>query len=213
MREVIIIMNTMKKSKHIEPVWLPLVGIIIFAAIIVGIWSSYRQDSSPTDMSTSTTSTPATSTTSTTGARGPQTTNRANQSVVAVVQSLANDSRFAGLLSSTGVASLLTGPGPYTIFVPTNAAFGQLPAGTITKLNSTELKRFVEYHIVSGRAIDVAAELTGTIQALSHDALNFSFSTIDRIPMVNSAVLITEYKAKNGIVYLIDNVLIPPINR
>ena len=53
------------------------------------------------------------------------------------------------------------------------------------------------------------AQSSGSIQALSGDALNFTFGT-DNIPMVNSAILITEYKGSNGVVYLIDNVLVPP---
>jgi uncharacterized surface protein with fasciclin (FAS1) repeats len=93
--------------------------------------------------------------------------------------------------------------------VPTDGAVSQLPAGTISGLSAAAKKRLVEYHIVTGRAVDVDAENSGSIQALSGDALNFSLGT-NNTPMVNSSITVTEYKASNGVVYLIDNVLIPP---
>jgi uncharacterized surface protein with fasciclin (FAS1) repeats len=57
--------------------------------------------------------------------------------------------------------------------------------------------------------IDPEAQTAGTIHALSGDALNFSFGA-DRIPLVGSAIFIQKYQAGNGVVYSIDNVLLPP---
>jgi uncharacterized surface protein with fasciclin (FAS1) repeats len=142
---------------------------------------------------------------------GPQTKDRPSDTVLTLAQHLSGASRFAELLSTPGIATQLKGPGPYTIFVPTNAAFGLLPPGTITKLSKSALLRLVEYHVVVGRAVDGTAQVSGTMQALSRDALNFSFGP-DHVPMVNSAIMVIKYNAKNGVVYLIDSVLIPPIS-
>ena len=60
-----------------------------------------------------------------------------------------------------------------------------------------------------GRSIDVDTFVAGMNEAMSKDMLNFSFGT-NKIPMVNSAIIIAEYTGKNGTVYLIDNVLLPP---
>ena len=134
---------------------------------------------------------------------------RRNAGVATVAASISGSGTFASWLSSTRVASEIKGKGPYTVFVPTNGSIGQLPAGTFTNLSAAEKKRFVEYHVISGKAIDVDAMTAGSMQALSRDALNFSFG-VNKIPMVNSAIIVTQYNASNGVVYVIDNVLIPP---
>lgn len=137
------------------------------------------------------------------------TKSRTRSTVVEVAKSLSGTSQFNALFKSTGVAASITGAGPYTIFVPTNGAFSQLPPGTITKMSTAQKLRFMQYHVIAGRMIDSEAQVAGTVQALSGDALNFSFG-VDRIPLVNSAIFIEKYQASNGVVYLIDNVLLPP---
>lgn len=134
---------------------------------------------------------------------------RTRSTVVEVAKSLSGTSQFNTLFKSTGVAASITGAGPYTIFVPTNGAFSQLPPGTISKMSDAQKLRFMQYHVIAGRAIDSEAQIAGTIQALSGDALNFSFG-VDQIPLVNSAIFIEKHQASNGVVYLVDNVLLPP---
>lgn len=192
-------------------IWIGVIALIIIAAI--GIWWLATGAVPNMQMNSMASSTAATSTeaTSTSTIQEPQSINRSSQTVVAIAENLSGASEFGSLLSSTGVAAQLKGPGPYTIFVPTDGAISELPSGTISGLSAAGKKRLVEYHVVSGRAVDVTAEFAGSIQALSGDALNFSFNNTN-IPMVNSAILITEYQASNGVVYLIDNVLIPPVS-
>lgn len=135
-------------------------------------------------------------------------TDRAGSGVVSVAENIAGASTFASWLESTGVAAQIKGAGPYTIFVPTDKAASSLKAGTFTNLSAAEKRRLVRYHVVAGRAIDVDAQKSGSITALSGDALNFHND--NNIPMVGSAIIIAEYKASNGIVYLVSGVLIPP---
>lgn len=137
--------------------------------------------------------------------------NRNSSTVLGIIGSLTNESRFNGLLSNTAVSSLIAGKGPYTVFVPTDASFGQLPAGTINNLTSAQLKRLVEYHVISGKMIDVNAQTAGTVVALSKDPLNFSYQLGDKSARVNSSAVIYAYKASNGIVYVIGSVLLPPL--
>lgn len=129
-------------------------------------------------------------------------------SVVSVAQSLSGVSQFNNLFRSTGVIDAITGTGPYTIFVPTNRAFNQLPAGTISGLTPSQKFRFIQYHIVAGRTVDADAQ-RGTVQTLAGDALNFTRGPDDN-PMVNSAIFLEKHEASNGVVYLIDTVLLPP---
>lgn len=161
----------------------------------------------PLSMPTAATSTALTAATSTTSAiTSAHTTSR---TALSTISRIPNTSRFRALLSSSGVTASISGKGPYTVFVPTDTAFNKLPVGTISSLTADQKKRLVQYHVVPGRAINISLQRSGTIEALSRDVLNFSFGA-DKVPMVNSAVVTAQYTVSNGIVYVIDNVLIPP---
>lgn len=187
--------------------WVSAVVVLVLAALVIWWIVDRRPLSSTTEPGAVATSTEGSSTTG--GSTGVTRVSRANQTVSTIVAGLSGTSQFNALFSSTGVGASLSSTGKYTVFVPTNGAFGQLPGGTISNMSAAEKKRLVQYHVVSGRAIDVDAEISGTIEALSRDTLNFSYGP-DKLPLVNSAIVITEYVGKNGIVYLIDNVLLPP---
>lgn len=197
-------------------VWPIIVGACVVAAL--GLWwiaAGVPLDSwTPFVGGTHASSTPEAAASSTASAApGHVTVVRGSKKtdVAAIVASIPEASRFNSLFRSSGVAATIgTGSGSsYTVFVPTNGAFAQLPAGTVSDMSTAEKLRLIQYHVVSGRAIDVDALRAGTVEALSRDALNFSFGT-DNIPMVNSAIVVARYEGKNGVVYLIDNVLLPP---
>jgi uncharacterized surface protein with fasciclin (FAS1) repeats len=137
--------------------------------------------------------------------------NRQATDVPSIAEGLPDATRFSALLGSTGVGSLLKGKGPYTIFVPTDRALSQLPAGFLANMSAAQLKRFVEYAVVTGRAVDVNAVNSGSITALSGDALNFSVNQGDQSARVNSSVVLEGYATKNGLVYLINAALLPPV--
>lgn len=139
------------------------------------------------------------------------TQNRIATDVPSIAEGLPDATRFSALLAQSGVAAMLTGKGPYTIFVPTDRALRDLPAGMLSSLTPAQLKRLVEYHVVAGRSVDVNAVDSGTVQALSGDALNFSLQSGDQSARVNSSVVLEGYATKNGMVYLINAVLLPPV--
>jgi len=128
---------------------------------------------------------------------------------VAQVVAQLDASDFASLFGAEGGNSIVSGSGNYTVYVPTNGAFERQIPGTITSMSSAEKKRFVEYHIVKNNAIDTDAEMAGNVQTASGDLLNINFG-VDQIPLVGSAIVITQYNCKNGVVYTINNVLLPP---
>ena len=181
--------------------WVVIVVIVIL--VVLGLWwfSANQSVNSSTEGA-------ATTTASTSTGNGPAVTVRSSDSVKAIVASLSGATEFQSLFSSTGVSVMLDAGGQYTIFVPTDGAFSQLPKGTLSGMTSAQLKRLVEYHVVSGKSIDVNAEQAGAIQALSGDPLNFS--NTNNIPSVNSSILVAEYKGSNGMVYVINSVLLPP---
>jgi uncharacterized surface protein with fasciclin (FAS1) repeats len=138
------------------------------------------------------------------------TENVPSSSVAAVVAGIADASNFNSLFVSTGVAASLSGKGPYTVFVPTNEAYASLTAGTLSNMTSAQKKRLAQYAVVSGKALDIDAVSSGTYTALSKDPLNFQVNLVYKEAFVNSGYAIREYKASNGIVYLISAVLVPP---
>lgn len=188
-------------------IWIGILAVIILLGL--GAWwlSANQVVTLPTLPATATSSDATASSTASAGQYYPTTTS--GSSVAAIAENLSGASTFGGWLSSTGVGAKLSGKGPYTIFVPTDGSISQLPAGTYNDLSAADKMRFVEYHIVTGRAIDATAETAGAIQAMSGDALNFSYGA-DNIPMVDSAIIIAEYKGTNGVVYLVSNPMLPP---
>ena len=187
-------------------------GGVTVLVILAGVWIWY-QASNPNQVNPVSYGQPSASST---GALKSPTLpivpeNRTSTGVVGIIQDLQNGSRFSGLLANTNVLATLTGKGPYTVFVPTDASFGLLPAGTVNNLSAAELKRLVQYHVISGKMIDVNLQVAGTVPALSKDALNFSYEPDDKSARVNSGKIVAAYKASNGIVYVISTVLLPPL--
>ncbi len=196
-----------------EYLWIWVGGAVALIALILGLWwwnSSGIAGSGSLGESAYTIPTTTDALVSPNTPTGPVAqVSKVDSTVVGIVSSLPQGSRFAAFLSETGVASQLTGKGPYTVFVPTNSSFELLPPGALT-ISAAQLKRLVQYHVVSGRAVDVNAQFSGTIQALSKDMLNFSVFPLDKSARINSAVALQEYRANNGVVYLISEVLLPP---
>ena len=186
-------------------------GVVAIAIVIIfGTWwilaSEPLQD---IDFERSTT-TPAVVHATTTPESMVNTINRTGTDVRAIVASLPNATQFQSRFISSGVAdSIKTTKGSqYTIFVPTNEAFSQLPKSTFSSYSKKDWKRLIQYHIISGRAVQVDTQIAGTIQSFSGDALNFSND--NNVPMVGSAIIVSQYKGSNGVVYLINEVLLPP---
>jgi len=132
-----------------------------------------------------------------------------DNSVIGVLASIPEASDFDAYLHSTGLANQLRS-GSYTIFVPTNSAIANLPAGTISGLSASAQTRLVEYHIVSGKLLDNDAIMSGTYQAMSRDTLNFNVNIQTGASYVNSGKILKQYRAQNGIIYLVSSVLFPP---
>ncbi|HEV3245325.1 MAG TPA: fasciclin domain-containing protein [Candidatus Paceibacterota bacterium] len=191
-------------NKNNRGVWIGVIAIVVVAAL-GWWWIAANQGITIPPGSTAATSTAATSTS---GGSAPAVTNRNGDTVKAIVASLPSASQYESLFTSTDVASSIGSGGQFTIFVPTNTAFANLPKGTLSKMTAAQLKRLVQYSIVNGRAIQPGAQMAGAVQSYSGDPLNFT--DLNNIPMVNSSIIIAEYKGSNGVVYLINAVLLPP---
>jgi transforming growth factor-beta-induced protein len=134
-----------------------------------------------------------------------------------VVEIAVADGRFQTLVAAVQAAGLvetLSGPGPFTVFAPTDDAFAKLPAGTIESLLKPESKQqltdILLYHVVSGKVMAAdAVKLTSATTALGKD---FSITVKDGKVFLNDTieVIITDIEASNGVIHVIDAVLLPP---
>jgi uncharacterized surface protein with fasciclin (FAS1) repeats len=175
-----------------------ILGIIVFVVLIViGIWWYGQSSATSNDMS------------ATVNKQTVAVDVYSTKSVNAIIESSPDLSTYASYFTSTGVSSLTSGNGPYTIFAPTNVAFSHQKTGSISGLGAAAQKRLVEYHIVTDRALDPKALYFGTVQAMSGDMLNFSDNQAGE-PQVNSSFITHAYKGSNGVVYAISEVLLPP---
>jgi transforming growth factor-beta-induced protein len=129
------------------------------------------------------------------------------------------DGRFKTLVAALGAAGLvdtLKGAGPFTVFAPTDEAFSKLPAGTIDELlkpeNKQKLADILLYHVVAGKvmAADVV-KLTSASTVLGKDVtIKVDMGNV----YVNEAkVIITDIETSNGIIHVIDSVLLPPADK
>lgn len=132
-----------------------------------------------------------------------------------IVDVAASNSDFSTLVAAVKAAELvevLKGEGPFTVFAPTNAAFAKLPAGTIESLlkpeNKDTLIGILTYHVVAGKVM--AADVVKLDSATSVQGQNIAVMVKDGKVMVNNAnVVATDIKASNGVIHVIDTVILP----
>ena len=120
-------------------------------------------------------------------------------------------------VKAAGLVDTLSGPGPFTVFAPTNEAFAKLPAGTVDTLvkpeNKTTLVKILTYHVVPGRL--TAAELKNgqTLTTVQGETLTVSKSgrhvTLTDAKGGKSRVTIADVMQSNGVVHVVDTVLMP----
>jgi len=124
------------------------------------------------------------------------------------------DGRFETLVAALQAADLaetLAGDGPFTVFAPTDEAFGQLPEGTVESLleDIPALTDILLYHVVSGEVL--AEQVVALEEAETLLGENVSIRVEDGNVYINDAmVVITDVMASNGVIHVIDSVLLPP---
>jgi transforming growth factor-beta-induced protein len=126
------------------------------------------------------------------------------------------DGRFTTLVAAVQAAGLvetLSGEGPFTVFAPTDEAFAKLPSGTLDDLlkpeNKQALTDILLYHVVAGKVM--AADVSGLSMAETVLGKNVTVKVDNGKVYINDAeVLITDIEASNGVIHVIDTVLLPP---
>jgi len=119
---------------------------------------------------------------------------------------------LAEALQAADLVDTLRGPGPFTVFAPTDEAFAKIPAATLTALleNPAELRAVLTYHVVAGEVL--AADVVGLTEATTVNGADIEIAVEDGNVVLNgtSTVVVTDILATNGVIHVIDTVLLPP---
>ena len=118
---------------------------------------------------------------------------------------------LATALKAAGLVETLKGKGPFTVFAPTDEAFKKLPAGTLEKLlaDKAQLTKVLTYHVVAGKVM--AADVVKLTEAKTVEGSSVKISVKDGKVKVDGAnVVKTDVGASNGVIHVIDAVILPP---
>jgi uncharacterized surface protein with fasciclin (FAS1) repeats len=132
--------------------------------------------------------------------------------IVAVAVDAGSFTTLLAAVKAAGLVETLQGVGPFTVFAPTDAAFAQLPAGTLEALlqDKEQLKAILTYHVVPGRV--TAAEVTGMGRArprtVNGQALDIRVEE-GKVRVDGATVTAADVHASNGVIHVIDRVVLP----
>ncbi|MGF1540375.1 MAG: fasciclin domain-containing protein [Pleurocapsa sp.] len=122
-----------------------------------------------------------------------------------------NTEGFSTLVTAVKAANLveaLKSPGPFTVFAPTDDAFAKLPPGTIQTLiqNTPQLARILTYHVVSGKFMKEDLAKVNSVVSLEGSPIAIDCS--DGFEVKNATVIAADIEADNGVIHVIDNVIL-----
>lgn len=112
-------------------------------------------------------------------------------------------------VEAAGLVGTLSGPGPLTVFAPTDDAFAKLPAGTVEGLlkDKKKLTAVLTYHVVSGKVM--AADVVKLRSAKTVQGQAISIDTRDGVKVDGAKVIKTDIQCTNGVIHVIDSVILP----
>lgn len=119
---------------------------------------------------------------------------------------------LAAALQAAGLVETLKGKGPFTVFAPTDAAFAKLPAGTVESLlkpeNKAKLTAILTYHVVAGKVMAADVVKVTSAKTVQGGAVAVKV-TGGKVTIDNANVVTTDIAASNGVIHVIDTVLMP----
>ncbi len=112
-------------------------------------------------------------------------------------------------VQAAGLVEALSGPGPFTVFAPTDEAFAKLPAGTVDALlaDKAKLATILKYHVVLGAV--GSSQIAQMTDALTLEGRPLRFDASSGVRINNATVVKADIEASNGLIHVIDTVLIP----
>lgn len=137
-------------------------------------------------------------------------TKTASNNIVETAVSAGSFTTLVAAVQAADLADTLAGDGPYTVFAPTDEAFAKLPEGTVEALlaNPEKLRAILLYHVVPGKVS--AADVISLSTATTAQGSDVNIRVADGSVMVNNAlVTATDIETSNGVIHVIDTVILP----
>jgi uncharacterized surface protein with fasciclin (FAS1) repeats len=146
------------------------------------------------------------------GGTGGATGTAALKDIVDTAVAAGSFTTLAAALTAADLVTTLKGPGPFTVFAPTDAAFAKLPPATVADLlkpeNKAMLQAVLTYHVVAGKVL--AADVVKLTKATTVQGQDVSITASGATVKVNdSTVTTTDILASNGVIHVVDTVLLP----
>ena len=112
-------------------------------------------------------------------------------------------------VKAAGLAETLSGPGPFTVFAPNDAAFAKLPAGTVEALlaDIPKLTKILTYHVVAGKV--TAADVSKLSSAKTVEGQDVKIHVNGGVKINEANVIGADVAADNGVIHIIDSVILP----
>lgn len=136
--------------------------------------------------------------------------------IVKVAVGSADHTTLVKALQQAELVDVLANPGPFTVFAPTNAAFDKLPAGTLDGLmkadKKADLQNILQYHVTTSALKADFFKDGQTIGMVNGDNVTVSIKD-GKVVLNNSATIIASIQASNGMVHVVDGVLLPPTKK
>lgn len=139
-------------------------------------------------------------------------TNQAPKNIVETAVAAGSFNTLAAALKAADLVDVLTGAGPFTVFAPTDAAFAKLPAGTVETLlkpeNKDKLRAVLLYHVVPGKAM--AKDVVGKNAWATANGQQVNIQVRgETVSIDNAKITATDIAASNGVIHVIDTVILP----
>ncbi|MBT9316624.1 fasciclin domain-containing protein [Leptothoe spongobia] len=115
-------------------------------------------------------------------------------------------------IETASLVNILKGTGPFTLFAPTDDAFGKLPKGVVNELlkDISKLKKILAYHVLTGKVMAAAITKMKTIKTVESSKIKINVPTDTKNIKVNDSIVTTfDVAADNGVIHIIDTVLTP----
>ena len=138
--------------------------------------------------------------------------NPAGQTIVENLVAQGNFNTLVAAVQAAGLVDTLNTAGPFTLFAPTDAAFAKLPEGTVAALlnDIPTLTDILLYHVVSGAKVLASQVTAGPVTMANGDAA--TLSTEGGVKINSASVTGADWQSSNGVIHIIDTVILPPAN-
>lgn len=134
------------------------------------------------------------------------------KNIVEVAVANGSFNTLVAAVQAAGLVDTLSGNGPFTVFAPTDEAFAKLPAGTVETLlkpeNLAKLQGILTYHVISGKVMSSDIQPTQMVKTVNGKAVSIKLSG-GTVNVDNAKVVAADVAASNGVIHVIDAVILP----